>query len=355
MSDLMDIIQATSDRIFTDHLDAPLRRKVESGTWPQDLWQELEASGLLDALIGEDPDAPFDGLANAATVLRSAGGHAVPVPIAETLAARWFAASCGLDLENGAAAVLPTGLTSRFVATRQGETLMISGSDRRVPWLSMIGQAVVMAESDVGPVAAIVGITDTMREDRTSIASEPVSSVRMDAVKTANWAALPPEDSISLADVPRILALLRSVMMVGAAEETVSLTVKYAGEREQFGRPIGKFQAVQQNLALLTAETAASAAIVDAAVADMARHGQWGGLGDAACARIRLMSGEISRITHQVHGAIGFTQEYELHELTRRLYAWRDDYGSANAWTGQLGAQALAAGRRGLWPLVTEI
>ena len=67
------------------------------------------------------------------------------------------------------------------------------------------------------------------------------------------------------------------------------------------------------------------------------------------------MSDEIARITHQVHGAIGFTQEYALHDLTRRLFAWRDDYGSGNDWAQRLGTQALNVERHELWPLVTSL
>ena len=67
------------------------------------------------------------------------------------------------------------------------------------------------------------------------------------------------------------------------------------------------------------------------------------------------MSDEIARIAHQVHGAIGFTQEYALHDLTRRLFAWRDDYGYGRDWSRRLGAQALSVERRGLWPLVTSL
>ena len=59
------------------------------------------------------------------------------------------------------------------------------------------------------------------------------------------------------------------------------------------------------------------------------------------------------RIAHQVHGAIGFTYEHRLHFFTRRLWAWRVEFGNADAWAERLGAGVLAHGADALWPLVT--
>lgn len=354
MSDMSDMIEATAERIFADHLDDSLRRKVEAGGWPGKLWRALHDAGLLDALAGGD-EGRFSGLGDAGTVLRSAGGHAIPAPVAEKMVARWIAGSCGFDLDEGAVAVLPARPGTHFTAQRKGATLVLGGSERRVPWLSTAASAVVLAETDKGPVAALVNITEAMRKDRKSIASEPLSSVCIDGVVAQHWVDLPKGDIVVCEDAPRMLALLRSMMMVGAAERIVSLTVGYSEDRQQFGRPISKFQAVQQSLAVLAAETAASAAITDAAVSELMRRGEWTGLADAACARIRLMSDEIARIAHQVHGAIGFTQEYALHDLTRRLFSWRDDYGYGNDWAQRLGAQALSVERHVLWPLVTSL
>jgi Acyl-CoA dehydrogenases len=354
MSNLSDMIEATVERIFADHLDDSLRRKVEAGDWPEKLWQALDDAGLLDALAGGE-GGRFSGLGDACTVLRSAGGHAIPAPVTETMVARWIAGACGLEQEEGVVAVLPTRPDTRLTAQHKGGTLVLEGSEQRVPWLSTATSAVVLAETDKGPVAALVNITEKMRKYRKSIASEPLSSVCLDGVAAQQWVDLPKGDIVACEDAPRMLALLRSMMMVGAAERIVSMSVAYSADRQQFGRPISKFQAVQQNLSVLAAETAACAAITDAAVSEIMRRGEWTGLADAACARIRLMSDEIARITHQVHGAIGFTQEYALHDLTRRLFAWRDDYGYGNDWAQRLGAQALSVERHALWPLVTSL
>ncbi|MFB9385262.1 acyl-CoA dehydrogenase family protein [Pseudonocardia petroleophila] len=73
----------------------------------------------------------------------------------------------------------------------------------------------------------------------------------------------------------------------------------------------------------------------------------------AAKARTGEAAGEVARIAHQVHGAIGFTREHDLRLLTTRLWAWRDEDGSDARWQAELGATVLAAGPDALWPLVT--
>ena len=63
----------------------------------------------------------------------------------------------------------------------------------------------------------------------------------------------------------------------------------------------------------------------------------------------------VARLAHQVHGAIGFTQEHKLHHLTRRLWSWRDEAGSELAWSRVLGAGVLADGPDALWPALTRV
>ncbi|MBA2535474.1 MAG: acyl-CoA/acyl-ACP dehydrogenase [Rubrobacter sp.] len=140
--------------------------------------------------------------------------------------------------------------------------------------------------------------------------------------------------------------------MAGALDRVLELSVGHAGERRQFGRPIGRFQAVQQQLALLAGVVAAAGAAVDAAVAAA-------GLGDAAfevaVAKVRTgeAAGKAAAIAHQVHGAIGFTERHPLHQSTRRLWAWRDEFGSEGEWAERLGGIVASCGPENLWPILT--
>ncbi|HEX6351275.1 MAG TPA: acyl-CoA dehydrogenase family protein [Candidatus Dormibacteraeota bacterium] len=150
-------------------------------------------------------------------------------------------------------------------------------------------------------------------------------------------------------DAQRRGALMRSIQMLGALERVRDLTVTYAAERRQFGQALNRFQAVQQQLAELAGEVALAAAAVEAAVEDPLAPRQ------VATAKIVAGSaaGRAAAIAHQVHGAIGFTHEHQLHRWTTRLWAWRDEFGTESAWSEALGDLVARTGGDRLWELIT--
>ena len=141
--------------------------------------------------------------------------------------------------------------------------------------------------------------------------------------------------------------------MAGAMERILDMTVQYAKDRIQFGRPIGKFQAVQQQIAVLAGHVAAASAAAHGAADARARgHARF----EIACAKIRIgeAAGHVAAIAHQVHGAMGFTHEHTLHLGTRRLWAWRDEFGSEAEWSGWVGRVAAGVGGENLWSFMTD-
>jgi alkylation response protein AidB-like acyl-CoA dehydrogenase len=132
------------------------------------------------------------------------------------------------------------------------------------------------------------------------------------------------------------------------------LSTSYANDRVQFGRPIAKFQAIQQQLALLAEEAAAASVAVESAAIAVAADRPSAALA-AAAAKIRAgeAAGKVAEIAHQVHGAIGFTHEHSLHRLTRRIWSWRDEFGTESHWSRELGRTVMAAGADALWPTIT--
>jgi len=147
-------------------------------------------------------------------------------------------------------------------------------------------------------------------------------------------------------------AVMRSAQIAGALQRILEISVQYANERVQFGRPIGKFQAIQQQLAVLAEHAAAATMAAEAAFVAMAR-------GDAgfeiAVAKVRC--GEAAEagasIAHAVHGAIGFTYEHVLQFTTRRLWSWRAEFGGDGAWAAELGRAVAARGADALWADLT--
>jgi alkylation response protein AidB-like acyl-CoA dehydrogenase len=147
-------------------------------------------------------------------------------------------------------------------------------------------------------------------------------------------------------------AALRTQQIAGALARLTEMTVHYAQDRVQFGRPIGKFQAVQQNLAMLAGQAAAAVAGADLAAGALAD-----GIAVLPIAAGKARAGEAAGIgagiAHQVYGAIGFTFEHHLHFLTRRLWSWRDEFGKDAAWNRLLGLHMARAGADRLWAEIT--
>ena len=182
-----------------------------------------------------------------------------------------------------------------------------------------------------------------------NLAGEPRDSIVMDVRLPAE--AVAPVD-LDPARLRAAGAAVRTAQIAGALSRALSLSVGYAQTRVQFGRPIGKFQAIQQNLAVLAGQSAAAIA-----AADMAGDALAGDLSPLQIGAAKARAGEAASVAaglaHQSHGAIGFTQEYDLHFATRRLWSWRDEFGNEAEWNIVVGRAALAAGPEGLWPALT--
>jgi alkylation response protein AidB-like acyl-CoA dehydrogenase len=144
------------------------------------------------------------------------------------------------------------------------------------------------------------------------------------------------------------LALLRTGQIAGALDHALELSVGYTRERQQFGRPLAQFQAIQQQLAVLAEETAAAGMAAAAAFKAMDRK-EAGFEIAAAKLRANRAARAATGIAHQVHGAMGFTAEYALHHLTRRLWAWQTEGGNERFWGERLGAQVAALGASSFW------
>jgi len=140
--------------------------------------------------------------------------------------------------------------------------------------------------------------------------------------------------------------------MAGGLEYLVAQATRYATERQQFGRPIAAFQAIQWQLAIL-GEQAAAAGMATVHAFRAADRGDAGFEIAAAKVRAGEAAGIGASIAHQVHGAIGFTLEHALQFVTRRLWSWRAEFGGEGWWAAVLGRSVAARGADGLWPFLT--
>jgi alkylation response protein AidB-like acyl-CoA dehydrogenase len=347
MSD--SLVQDTASRLFADFATPAVVNASEEGTWPDALWRAVDDAGFSDALaaVAETP-GDLSGINDAAAILREAGRHAVPLPLAETMLARWLLAGSGLTAPEGPLTIAPVERDSGFTLRREGRGWRVSGKGAGVPWARQASTIVVVAD---GQVARLTPSQAEIRHGK-NIAGEPRDDLSIDAVLEASAVAQAPA-GVDGKLVYRLGALGRSLLMSGALDEVLALAVQYANDRVQFGRPIGKFQAIQQQLSVL-AENVAAAGVVSAAAVDVvARKGDAAFAVAAAKSRVGEAAGKVAEIAHQVHGAIGFTHEHRLHHLTRRLWSWRDEFGVESEWSIELGRIAATRGADQLWPLLT--
>ena len=141
-------------------------------------------------------------------------------------------------------------------------------------------------------------------------------------------------------------ACVAAALLAGALKKISDLTLRYAGERQQFGHPIGKFQAIQHQVSVLAEH--AFAARMAAQIGCQSATATPDRLRVAvAKARASEAALEVAAAAHAIHGAIGFTAEFDLQLYTRRLHTWRQAAGSESYWHRVLGEE-LVDRRHGL-------
>jgi len=295
------MIEETAKRIFGKHQGDP---------WA--LWQQLEESGLTriwaDAENGGFDLPAADGL----TLIRLAGAHAAEVPLAETLIATRLLGEARLPVPDGPLTLFFPDMQTKIVFGAFAQHLV-----------EVRGRQLLVKM--VAPAEPVSGVGLDPRTERSASHGTIVAE-----------GETPHDAGLVLA------ALARSAQICGALDSALSLSVRFAEEREQFGRPLARFQAIQHRLSDMAAETAAATAALDFA-ADRLAFGDPVDWRAVAVAKITAgtAAGIAAEQAHQIHGAIGYTAEYSLASLSRRLWQWRDDYGGEAYWATWLGEEAL--------------
>lgn len=328
--------------------------------WDAGLWSALAESGLTGVGLPEEAGGSGGELADAVAIVRTLAAGAAAVPVAEQLLVAGPALlGAGLDLpspEEPTTFAVADAVSVSAVDDGDGPgRFTLNGTVTDLAWAGVAAHVVVLAPAPAGLEGAMlarIDASDLAATDADNLAGEPRGSLVLDSVP-ASGALL----SATQADEVRArFALARAVQLAAALERVLAWTVQYAGERVQFGRPLGKFQAIQMELAEMAGEVTAVTAVTDAAVQAL-EHGSPNFVLAAAAAKVRAGAAVevVARLGHQVHGAIGFTQEHKLHHLTRRLWSWRDEAGSDLAWSRVLGAGLLRNGADGFWPGLTRV
>jgi acyl-CoA dehydrogenase len=323
MSESRTLLTDMADRLFADvtaNPDAPFT----------EVWPAIAEAGFESLLLDEDQGGFGGDWGDLFAVVRLAGTHALAAPVGEAAVAAWALARAGLTPSEGLATIAP-------VVDGRLENGRFTGSLRGTPWG---GAAETVVAIQGGALLRLRTADATIQPGHS-----PVGEPRDGLIFEAAAAETAPSDI----DLFACGAFLRTAQMAGALDAALAASIAYANERVQFGKPISKFQTVQQSLAVFAIEAAA----VNSAGQAAARAADAGDAGfEFAAAKLRanIAAGQGAALAHQVHGAIGFTQEYPLHRLTRRLAGWRSEFGGDRFWAQRLGARVAGLGPEGLWP-----
>ncbi|WP_223509449.1 acyl-CoA dehydrogenase family protein [Pseudomonas sp. BF-RE-29] len=307
------------EKILSDLCTPALVRAVESGDNAATLWSALEDSGFLELLSPESAGGAGLALNALLPIFVAFGRCALPVPAAQSIAARAL-------LRNGPITP-PTGmLTLAGTACRQPDGLLC------------VPRVVFGLLADF----ALVNLEGELLLLDCSLARRESTGVHGSQCATLYW----PQDSLGSAignngeEVRVFNAAIHAAAIAGAMEQVLAMTLEYCNDRVQFGKAIGKFQAVQHQLSVM-AEQVAAARIA----AELAFSGdfQVPDLMATAIAKARTSMAvpQVTAIAHALFGAIGVTEELDLQLFTRRLHEWRISDGSETWWNGIVGQAFL--------------
>lgn len=323
-SDVLDL----ADKILTDAADL-------AGTGiDRTAWSLLDTSGLTELVSSGE-----GSWSEAAALLTAVGSHAARVPVAEhDVLAGWLLRIAGLPRCPG-------------IATAG---VVVDGVGVNVPWAREADAVVLVGRSGDGAVR--VWSTSPAELELTQAVN--LAGEQRDMVHLSDGAIGQELDSEALEEFGLRLALCRSLQIAGAAGTVLELTTRFASEREQFGRPIARFQSVQDLVSRMAAETVMARVAADEAVARLqsstltASPARMGVLVAASCAGHAAST--IVRNAHQVLGAMGYTQEHPLHRFTNRMLAWRNDAGPLASTDARILREVQGLGPDELWALLID-
>ena len=307
MNDDKDFLAEAFRRQLAGLVTPAAIRAIEGGASSATLWRDLDASGFVDAMLPEAAGGAGLDLAQAFALVLAVGEYCVPLPVAETMVARAMLASRGVSAPAGAA-------------------ILLAGPSGMIPCGRLAGHALVDRAGTPTLIASTGAGSDLFRTG---------GATQLDEGEVI--AALPADpDAVLLAS-----AAVASALMAGAMARVLEMSLRYASERQQFGRSLGKFQAIQQQLAVL-AEQVLSAQVT-------ARTAFTGSNFDplrvaAAKCRANEAATLVCNIGHAIHGALGATAEFDLQLYTRRIKEWQLAFGSESYWGARLGQARIASG-----------
>jgi alkylation response protein AidB-like acyl-CoA dehydrogenase len=318
---MTNIFVEALEPILAHHCKTSDVRRIEFNDSGHSLFRKISDAGFFELLTDESDGGAGISTRDLFPILLLLGQYAVPLPIAQTIAARWL-------WKNHAS--IPNGLIAF------------------APHHTVKDELLICANIPMGRVSQFFVIQDRLgykvlnSADAINIYD---SGIQGSLLATLNWESNAGQffDIKNLpTDLMSLSASLKAVELAASIKKVFDMTLQYANDRVQFGKSIGKFQAIQHQLSVMAEHVAAASIAVQAAF-DIETGPPSRMLSAIAKSRTSESAQLIAATAHAVHGAIGITYEYDLQIYTRRLHHARMAYGSESYWNQWIGEQVLAS------------
>lgn len=299
---------------------------------------EIQAGGFTDLLLPQEAAGTGITLFEAIPLLKLEGFYNLPVPFAQTVVTRAWAHSHNI--------ALPEGMTGYAAIASKPDAQQRSATLHKA-WYGDWAHMLIVRGNDCYLACRGTGQVQYQYEGNL-FAAISWPEERLERLEVGPQAA---------AELSRLCLFSMAATIVGAMEKAFEMTVKYAGERKQFGRPVSKFQAVQHQISEMAEHVCAAgmalqmagetgSAVLAAPAAEPLAIAQY---------QIAHIADRISDIAHAVHGAIGISQDYPLHHYTRRIRECKSCYGSSHHWAALIGDRILNRHHDTLLSALTQV
>ncbi|SDX74962.1 acyl-CoA dehydrogenase [Modestobacter sp. DSM 44400] len=353
MSDERTLLTEVAAGLFRDLCTPEDVVAAEATGWSEPLWRALTEAHFPYVSVPETAGGSGGDVADACALLSVAGRYAAPVPLAEAgLLGGWALAAAGLPLPAGPVSVGVGRPRDVVELTGSPGSWRLTARLHRVPWGRRSTRVVVLAAVGGERYVVSAPTSSAQATPGRNLAAEPRDTLSWNGAAVSDDSVAPAPPGVDADQLRLRGALGRAALISGALARVAELTVRYTDERHQFGRPISRFQAVQAHLVHIAEEAQLAGMASTVAALNAAPDPSFFDVAAAKTVAGEAATGAAAA-AHQAHGAIGMTKEYELGQLSRRLWSWRDEFGSERYWSRELGRRLAEAGADELWPRIS--
>jgi len=354
LSETQELIRSTAREFFASSSSLEVVRNVADGNSDavSKLWDEAVALGWSGFTVPE----PFGGTGfsfeDLIVLIEEAGAALAPIPIVESAitssaldkyAADEIKSELLPQIATGDVLITPAVIerdaswnltTPHMAGTSSDASVVLSGEKRFVNFADQATHALVTANINNELALILVPVWNNEGVSKTSLKATsgvPVANLTFNevAVAASNVVATGETAKLAIAELVSLGAVARAAQLAGLGRKVVEISTEYAKSREQFGKPIGTFQAIQHYLAEMATTVKQVNHLVYAAASSSSQDSYSAEYVSRAKIAASEKIPEVCWKAHQSHGAIGFTWEHDLHLYTRRAIAWKTDYGDS--------------------------